>query len=176
MSRSIDDATPEEWDAAVRAADIATDMLNYAAYGDLGRLNDRLNGPFGEVELSDRCLAFALWQQGHPVERSTPEIDEWHECLPQWVRSVRYRLLPRPIPLVLPSIDWSHVDTHFGWLAQDQGGQSYLFEFEPEHGNDYPGWGRRGKNLAGDMVVAKYFASFRPGSGDWKKLIVERPA
>lgn len=167
---SIDNATPEEWDAIVQAH-----HAGVVAQGDdksdhlLRRLNAALEKPFGEVPIYWRCLAFGLWQQGHPVEFISPHSGRWMEAVcPTWEGELIWRVLPKPEELVLPSIDWSHVGPKWKWLAQDQCGGACLTTARPRA--DGEEW------LEGcDYAEAHGFASFNHGKGDWTKLIVQRP-
>lgn len=133
----------------------------------LAELNRHLDKPFGEVERFNQALAFTLWMDGHPIGRMTG--GEWHECNPVWYRDARYCVLPKPEPLVLPSIDWSHVAPKWTWLAQDSSGSAFIHERMPVTETSTVWHG------GGSFAHAMHFASFKPGTGDWKKLIVQRP-
>ncbi|WP_321953135.1 hypothetical protein [Paraburkholderia bannensis] len=138
-------------------------------------INRDLAKPFGEVPLAMRALAFALWQDGWPVEFRN-ERDEWHPTdQPLWGPRMVYRLGPHPESFVLPSIDWSHVSADFKWLAQDESGAAYLVDRKPSGAASCaaPGAGRW--SYAGIWSRADLFTSFKRGSGDWRKLIVQRP-
>ena len=81
-------------------------------------------------------------------------------------------LFPYPIEIVKavtkPSIDWNHVNESFKWLAMDADGSSYIYADKPLLGN--PQWTT---NLP--CTSATHFASFTPGTCDWKDSLVERP-
>lgn len=76
-----------------------------------------------------------------------------------------YRIKPSK-----PSIDWSHVDPRLKWLARDADGQTYLYEDMPElvaacfDGSDCD-W----------VYVNDVFASYKPGTCDWRDSLVKRP-
>ena len=81
-------------------------------------------------------------------------------------------LFPYPVEIVKavtkPSIDWSHVSEDFKYLAMDNGGLHHLFTEKPlqatlEWVTHHP------------YVFAGHFASFTPGTCDWKDSLVERP-
>ena len=81
-------------------------------------------------------------------------------------------LFPYPVEIVKattkPSIDWNHVNESFKWLAMDADGSSYIYADKPLLGN--PQWTT---NLP--CTSATHFASFTPGTCDWKDSLVERP-
>ncbi|MEK6291075.1 MAG: hypothetical protein V4793_06740 [Paraburkholderia tropica] len=172
MTLSIDNATPEEWDAIVQAhhagvvaqSDDKSDHL-------LRRLNATLEKPFGDVPIYWRCLAFALWQAGYPIEHSIGGAYWNRTPTPQWSPKSLYRIAEKPEELVLPSIDWSHVTPGLKFLVQDEGGTARLLDRAPiGAGATANGW-----SYMGCIVDATLYASFKPGNGDWRKLIVQRP-
>lgn len=171
---SIDNATPEEWDAIVQAhhagvvaqSDDKSDHL-------LRRLNAALDKPFGEVQIYWRCLAFALWQAGHQIEHSIGGAYWNRTPTPQWSPKSLYRIAEKPEELVLPSIDWSHVAPQWKWLVQDEGGVVTLFDHRPMLSEPVGLWGFAA--VGGKFLRADNFASAKPGKGDWRKLIVQRP-
>lgn len=81
-------------------------------------------------------------------------------------------LFPYPVEIVKattkPSIDWSHVNERFQWLATDDDGKSYLYVEEPLQ--DEHRW-ETGLTFAS----AANFASFVPGTCNWKHSLVKRP-
>ena len=68
-----------------------------------------------------------------------------------------------------PSIDWSHVNEDFQWLAMDDDGECYIYSGKPSRGGQQQ-WV---SNLR--LTVADHFASFTPGTCDWKDSLVKRP-
>ncbi|CAM2151291.1 hypothetical protein [Paraburkholderia tropica] len=166
---SIDNATPEDWDAIVQAhhagvvaqSDDKSDHL-------LRRLNAALEKPFGEVPIYWRCLAFAMWQEGYRIERSTTGAAWSRIPTPQWNPNSLYRIAEKPEELVLPSIDWSHVAPEWRWLVQNPGGYGSLTSARPSPSCSEWVEGCNYSDASG-------FASFRRGKGDWRKLIVQRP-
>jgi len=167
---SIDNATPAEWDRAAQAAQTAA---KWAETGfSLQTLNAHLYRPFGEVAMVDQCLAFALWRQGFPVQwlSNGDWIDSAFSGI-SWNPATRYRVLPKPEEPVLPSIDWSHVAPKWKWLAQDENGSVWIYTRQPQAPKDQPRWIAQ----TGQMHRCAEFTSCRPGRGDWRKLIVQRP-
>ena len=81
-------------------------------------------------------------------------------------------LFPHPIEVVKsvtkPSIDWSHVSEEFHYIAMDEEGLHYLFAEKPEP--VVLEWAANGR-----YIPAKYFASFVPGTCNWKDSLVKRP-
>ena len=81
-------------------------------------------------------------------------------------------LFPYPIEIVKvvtkPSIDWSHVSEDFKYLAMDESCLHHLFTEKPmqatlEWATHHP------------YIYAGHFASFTPGTCDWKDSLVKRP-
>ncbi|RQM48670.1 hypothetical protein EHZ19_10730 [Paraburkholderia bannensis] len=175
MTLSIDNATPEEWDAIVQAhhagvvaqSDDKSDHL-------LRRLNAALEKPFGDVPIYWRCIAFALWQAGYPIEHSIGGAYWNRTPTPQWSPKSLYRIAEKPEELVLPSIDWSHVAARWKWMAQDKDGQLWLYHAQPEVSVE-SGWWFVGGGKNTENHEAGEFASAKKGKGDWRKLIVQRP-
>ena len=81
-------------------------------------------------------------------------------------------LCPYPVEIVKattkPSIDWSHVSEDFQYLAMDEGGLHHLFSEKPEP--VVLEWAANGR-----YIHAEYFASFTPGTCDWRDSLVKRP-
>ena len=82
-------------------------------------------------------------------------------------------LFPHPVEVIKsvtkPSIDWSHVSPEYNYLAQDSGGEVFLYEKEPFLSLDF--W-----SIQGGKISAVYmFATCIPGTCDWKDSLVKRP-
>lgn len=81
-------------------------------------------------------------------------------------------LFPYPVEIVKavtkPSIDWSHVSPEYNYLGMDETGLHHLFAEEPIPDSDE--W------TTSDLYIyANHFASFTPGTCDWKDSLVKRP-
>ena len=81
-------------------------------------------------------------------------------------------LFPHPVEVIKsaakPSIDWSHVSENFQYLAMDADGESYLYTDKPQQGELQ--WLSRPR-----LAAATHFASFVPGTCNWKDSLVKRP-
>ena len=81
-------------------------------------------------------------------------------------------LFPYPVEVVKsvtkPSIDWSHVSEDFQYLAMDSSGVCYLYSGKPSQGE-----GQWVTNML--CTPANRFASFIPGTCDWRDSLVKRP-
>ena len=81
-------------------------------------------------------------------------------------------LFPYPIEITKavtkPSIDWNHVSEDFKYLAMDADGECYIYSDKPSRGERQ--WVRSLR-----ITVADHFASFTPGTCDWRDSLVERP-
>ena len=67
-----------------------------------------------------------------------------------------------------PSIDWSHVSEDFQYLAMDSGGLHHLFAENPEP--IAVEWTTHAL-----YIYAEHFASFVPGTCNWRDSLVKRP-
>ena len=82
-------------------------------------------------------------------------------------------LYPYPVEVVKkvvkPSINWEHVRDKYKFLAQDANGNAWLYWEKPLMGD--------GRWLAsrGDCSEADSYASYTPGSIDWKHSLIVRP-
>jgi len=85
---------------------------------------------------------------------------------PMWMPNNVYRA--RPAPVTKPSIDWSHVAEGWNWLAVDANSLAYVYEHLPE-------WGESGWMSSGGLTNAPVFASYRPGTCDWRDSLICRP-
>lgn len=90
--------------------------------------------------------------------------------LPLWADLTSYRA--KPAPLTKPSLDWSHVHEQFNHAAKDSDGGGSVFADMPEPEE----WGGEGWWCSnGDWVETKGFASWNPGTCDWKDSLIHRP-
>ena len=69
---------------------------------------------------------------------------------------------------VKPSIDWSHINEVFQYLAMDKDGLHHLFVEKPEP--IAVEW-----TTYSLYIYANHFASFTPGTCDWRDSLVKRP-
>ena len=67
-----------------------------------------------------------------------------------------------------PSIDWDHVSEDLRYLAMDSGGLHHLFAEKPEPMSVE--WTTHAL-----YIYAEHFASFTPGTCDWRDSLVKRP-
>jgi len=84
---------------------------------------------------------------------------------PCWDRSMCiYR-----VKVAKPSIDWSAVSSSFNYLAVDEDGKAWLYEYKPHI--SFSLW------LApfGEIQEAPVFASFKVNNCNWEESLVERP-
>lgn len=66
-----------------------------------------------------------------------------------------------------PSINWDHVSKDYNYLAEDKDGFVCLYKSKPIIGTSE--W------LSENFHRAAGFASFKPGTCDWKDSLVVRP-
>ncbi len=84
---------------------------------------------------------------------------------PAWDFGVAEYRIKAPMP---DSIDWSHVNDKFNFMARDQNGLCYVYERKPTHGVNM--W-----NYGGHKGYAKHFSSYKQGDVPWDESLVERP-
>ena len=70
-----------------------------------------------------------------------------------------------------PSINWEHVGSKFNYLAEDSEGGAYLFVEEPYVATDASAWYAQ----SDEVVEAHGFASYTPGTCDWRASLISRP-
>ena len=130
----------------------------------------KIDKPFGELDTETQNALFQAWRRGATMEYSYVEAPGiWSTTnAPTWSENKLYRV--EPAEATKPSIDWSHVAPGYKWLARDEDGRSYLFDDKPTI--------RISVWLACDGIDYAHpdgFASYAPGTCDWKDSLVERP-
>ena len=82
-------------------------------------------------------------------------------------------LYPYPVEVIRkvskPSINWEHVRGEYKFLAQDEDGSAWLYCEKPEL--DIDGW----DVTQGECSTVYSYASYTPGTCDWKDSLVARP-
>ena len=82
-------------------------------------------------------------------------------------------LYPYPVEVVKkmtrPSVNWEHVRGEYKFLAQDVDGSAWLYWEKPRLGGDH--W----VTTRGECAEAHSYASYIPGTCDWKDSLVARP-
>ncbi|MBB3256892.1 hypothetical protein [Paraburkholderia sp. WP4_3_2] len=162
---------PEQVEAAAFAKE-SIDQWSWTPE-QLASFNEKLNKRFGEVNLCDQALAFALWKTGHPIQYRHDDGIWRTSDQPLWGSSMVYRLLAKVELTTMPSIDWTAVSPRLKWLTQDLSGVMILFEKKP-YANSFNGSWTTG--CVGHLTHADNFASAKQCRGHWRDLIVERPA
>lgn len=129
----------------------------------------KITTPFG---LLDPETQEALKAHGGPYE--CWDGGKWLGWVyPSWLGDNTYRVKPQPLtqpltkPLTKPSIDWSHVAPEYKWLAMIRTGEGFLFTCKPRITNSWQ-WG----GCDGKLGRACAFASYRPGTCDWRDSLV----
>ena len=104
------------------------------------------------------------------VEADTKNLCEELKHLRDEVKTLREALKTcqsKPQELK-PSIDWDHVSEDFKYLAMDSGGLHHLFAEKPDSMSVE--WTTHAL-----YIYAEHFASFTPGTCNWKDSLVKRP-
>lgn len=114
------------------------------------------------IEFRNRSCESAEWQTPSvPVSENDAFFWNWY--------AYEYR-----IALIPDSIDWSHVNSRFKYMARDKNGDVFLY-------SDRPCLSSRIKiqwtGSKGDITnrIQIIFASYKQGNVDWKDSLVERP-
>lgn len=111
----------------------------------------------------DHTWLIAEWERmGRPeIERYSPTRDRW-ETEPHFMDRFQYRIKSKP------SIDWDHVHADITAMASDYYGDSYLYYRAPKEFV-------RDKWCGASNGFPEIFASFTPGTCNWKDSLVMRP-
>ena len=89
-------------------------------------------------------------------------------CCDNW-EAYEYRVKPEA-PAEPDTIDWSHVNANYNYMARDWDGEAYLYPGEPYmHSSGEGYW--VGENYTDALV----FSSHRKGTLSWDKSLVKRP-
>jgi hypothetical protein len=124
-------------------------------------------------DLTQNLIPYGLLKEHYPeVAKELEECGgpwefhcdgEWLDInSPSWDDAVVYRLAANK-----PSIDWSHVSDRFNALATGSAGFTHLYSRRPEP--NAHGW------FGGDIETVEPFASYVPGTCDWRDSLVMRP-
>jgi hypothetical protein len=100
---------------------------------------------------------------------------EYYTLDGKYVLNTAQVLFPHPVEIVKkvtkPSINWKHVAPKFKYLAEDSGGSAFLFEEKPFIASAASAWCVQSV----EVVDAIGFASYAPGTCDWKSSLISRP-
>jgi hypothetical protein len=125
--------------------------------------------PFGELSDAEKGALLLEHHEGKRIEVGSydyPCSMIWDARPdPSWAPGAVYRIAPEP--LIPDSIDWSHVAPEVVAMARNNDDKtSRLFKTIPFVENWWCG------EVCAD---AKYFASYRRGTVDWRNSLVVRP-
>lgn len=118
--------------------------------------------PFGLLDVETKA---AMQAHGGPYEIFTQE--GWKEIAKScWWKTSVYRVKPQPP--TKDSIDWSHVDDGIVAIARDECGSTLCYSNVPSDMDC---------EWDGEVVItrASVFASYRPGTCDWRDSLIIRP-
>ena len=110
-----------------------------------------------------------------PVEVNFGDALDYYNQGGKYRSGAAQTLFPYPVEIVKkvtkPSINWEHVAPVFNYLAEDSEGDVYLYGEEPYVATDASAWYAQ----SDEVVEASGFASYTPGTCDWKDSLVARP-
>ena len=92
---------------------------------------------------------------------------DWRKA---WVIDPSDVMRRRPKHLTKPSIDVSHVSAKCKWLARNNDGDAYLYRDKPNILGSINAW------VNAYPIDAEVFASYDPGTCDWKDSLVDLDA
>ena len=128
----------------------------------------KIDVPFGELDRETQLALFEAWLDGEKLEwEYNSAWARFDGSGPTWHSKSTYRV--RPEPLTPDAIDWSHVAPEFKWMARESIGGTFLWPEKPISAAG--GW-----HDGGVFISARYFASYKRGTVDWKDSLVERPS
>lgn len=119
----------------------------------------KIDKPFEELDRETKIALFAAWVDGVQIENNHGAVTH-----PLWKHGMTYR-----VAATKPSIDWSHVAPQFKWIATNCDGYTWLYDDQPEILVKM--WRYNGSHC----IEVDAFASFVPGTCDWKDSLVQRP-
>lgn len=148
---------------------------------------------FAELSRNEQIAMMTAWLDGAVIQfgictkdtaGSEDVILRWtDQANPSWCATSHYRIKP-----ILPSIDWSHVHQVYKWMATDSDGTTNLFaecpvqaarvwnaprHYVPDAPSELSRLAR--EHFYPPSIMVYGFASFKPGTCDWDKSLVERP-
>jgi hypothetical protein len=127
------------------------------------KLLTNITTPFGLLRETDPETAKALQECGGPWEFYTYGCGWVSADDPAWV----WRTVYRKAADTKPTIDWANVAEGWNWLARDADGLGFLYTEKPQV---FPTcW------MGEDDSSTRTFASYRPGTCDWRESLICRP-
>lgn len=116
------------------------------------------------ILLREKIEVMQAAERGERIECKSG--NEWREVpTPRWNWSETIYRVAAPTP---DSIDWSHVDPQWKFMARDKKEDLYLFRNEPEIIPWYD-------IHDGGVLITDLFTSYRRGTVAWNKSLVRRP-
>ena len=124
--------------------------------------------PFGELDADTIGRLVRAWMDGEaPAIQYQTHDGVWEAIFqPSWEEDLTYRLAPRP--LTKPSVDWTSVGAMWNAMATEYSGTTWLHARKPQWSDGRWIGGRGG-------LIATNYASFVPGTCDWRDSLVMRP-
>ena len=126
---------------------------------------------WGEMTPEEQGALLLAHHNGEVIELCEVTIGmiRWMDAkCPYWSPWTAYRVKPKPP--TKPSINWDHVSDKYNYLVENKSGGALLSNARPTE-RHYGFWQVTG----GSVGTAKTFASYKPGTCDWKDSLVCRP-
>ncbi len=125
-----------------------------------------------------KALKDMTWEEAEPIYRAFHEdrpIEQLYEegfnglddpCSLDWRETYR-------IKQTKPSINWDHLKPEIVAIAEDEDGELWGYSIKPFLSEEEGAWLLH--SLEGDGYILDGYASYVPGTCDWKDSLVIRP-
>lgn len=125
------------------------------------------------MNTKEKIAVMQAWLDGKKIQVDSNYVGIWYEIVgePRWNWiSNTYRIKPEEV--IKPSIGWDHVAKHFNFLATDQTGLSFLYEYRPVWSPTLQCW----TVSRGEYIPARYYQSLNKGLNcPPEDSLIERP-
>ena len=113
-------------------------------------------------ELKQAAAVMLAAAEGKPIESLAG--DAWRLSIEP---TFNWHAYDYRVAVTKPSINWDHVHPDYKWMATDQNGKVFLHTIKPHIDGEY--W------IGGLYAHTYSYASFVPGTCDWRASLVVRP-
>jgi len=125
------------------------------------------------MNTKEKIAVMQAWLDGKEIQVKGYRDGIWYGIAgePNWTWGDNiYRIKPEEISK--PSIEWSHVAKHLNFLAADQSGATFLYEYTPAWSPTLKCW----LATRGEIVPTHHYQSFKQGVNcPPEDSLVERP-
>lgn len=127
-----------------------------------------------------KALKDMTWEEAEPIYRAFNEgrpIEEYNFVGNPW-QTVHnpnpiWRISTYRVKQTKPSINWEHLKPEIVAIAEDEDGELWGYSIKPFLSEEEGAWLLH--SLEGDGYILDGYASYVPGTCDWKESLVIRP-